>query len=325
MLRELRSRPKCAAIRPRTSIVGESKACTIAYWSSASFLASVLMMARRCVVLLVTTTSRWVLPVWAIGCIEIHYCISYHQRAVRQVPSTTAGNAPVEGDPRDHTGRPAGDRVHRPGHDQHQGRRGGPARSGPGPWLGTGGGVLSPAGLGRAGCRLIWDSVQSAVARCVADGALDIVGVALSTQRESVLAWRRSTGQPIGPVLGWQDQRTAEWCSTIDYADAAALVSARTGLRIDAMFSAPKIRWLLTQLASGIDRDDVAVGTIDAWLTWRLTGGRVHACDAGNASRTLLYDVVDLGLVGGAVRALRGAEDSLAGGPAIRRFVRGGP
>ena len=128
----------------------------------------------------------------------------------------------------------------------------------------------------------------------MADGALDIVGVALSTQRESVLAWHRSTGQPIGPVLGWQDQRTADWCSTIDNADAAALVSARTGLRIDAMFSAPKIRWLLTHLASGTDRDDVAVGTIDAWLTWRLTGGRVHACDAGNASRTLLYDVVDL-------------------------------
>ena len=60
------------------------------------------------------------------------------------------------------------------------------------------------------------------------------------------------------------------------------------------MFSAPKIRWLLTHLASGIDLDDVAVGTIDAWLIWRLTGGRVHACDAGNASRTLLYDVVDL-------------------------------
>lgn len=141
---------------------------------------------------------------------------------------------------------------------------------------------------------LIWDSVQAAVTRCLADGALDIAGVALSTQRESVVAWRRSTGTPIGPVLGWQDQRTAAWCSTITSAGAAALVSARTGLRIDAMFSAPKIRWLLRHRASGLDLDDVAVGTIDAWLTWRLTGGRVHACDAGNASRTLLYDVVDL-------------------------------
>ena len=141
---------------------------------------------------------------------------------------------------------------------------------------------------------LIWVSVQSAVARCVADGPLDIVGVTLSTQRESVLAWRRSTGRPIGPMLGWQDQRTADWCSKITNADAAALVSDRTGLRIDAMFSAPKIRWLLKHSASSIDLDDVAVGTVDASLIWRLTGGRVHACDAGNASRTLLYDVVDL-------------------------------
>ena len=172
---------------------------------------------------------------------------------------------------------------------------------------------------------LIWDSVRSAVARCVADGALDIVGVALSTQRESVLAWHRSTGQPIGPVLGWQDQRTADWCSTIDNADAAALVSARTGLRIDAMFSAPKIRWLLTHLASGTDRDDVAVGTIDAWLTWRLTGGRVHACDAGNASRTLLYDVVDLAWSPELCALFEVPRTAL---PEVRRsddVVRGGP
>ena len=92
---------------------------------------------------------------------------------------------------------------------------------------------------------LIWDSVRSAVARCVADGALDIVAWPYPPSGVGAgLAPKQ--GWPIGPMLGWQDQRTADWCSTDHNANAAALVSGRTGLRIDAMFSAPKIRWLLT-------------------------------------------------------------------------------
>lgn len=134
----------------------------------------------------------------------------------------------------------------------------------------------------------IWQSVLTAIEYCVsAAGPVDIAGIALSTQRESVVAWNRRTGQPAGPVIGWQDVRTSAWCSTLP-AEVDASVRARTGLRVDAMFSAPKMHWLLTN--ADVDR----VGTVDSWLIHRLTGCREHLTDAGNASRTLLYDVIDL-------------------------------
>ncbi|MET1006813.1 MAG: FGGY family carbohydrate kinase [Propionibacteriaceae bacterium] len=142
----------------------------------------------------------------------------------------------------------------------------------------------------------IWQSVVAAIAACLRGrfDATAIAAIAISAQRESVVAWRRSTGAPLGPVIGWQDRRTAPWCAEITTPAAESLVRGRTGLRIDAMFSAPKIRWLLDHVTAEVPRRDVCVGTIDAWLVWRLTGGAEHACDAGNASRTLLYDVVDL-------------------------------
>ena len=141
----------------------------------------------------------------------------------------------------------------------------------------------------------IWASVLAAVAACRAPDQPDstLAGVTISNQRESVVAWRRSTGDPLGPVIGWQDRRTASWCTELATKDADDAVRARTGLRIDAMFSAPKFRWLLDQLPE-VPRSDVCLGTIDAWLVWRLTGGDAFVCEAGNASRTLLYDVVDL-------------------------------
>jgi len=142
----------------------------------------------------------------------------------------------------------------------------------------------------------LWDSVLAAVRNCLSatSSPAAIEGIALSAQRESVVAWRRSTGAPLGPVIGWQDQRTSAWCAARSGPEQDLLVSRRTGLRIDAMFSAPKISWLLAHTAADVPAADVCVGTVDAWLVWRLTGGQVHACDAGNASRTLLYDVVDL-------------------------------
>ncbi|NIK55118.1 FGGY family carbohydrate kinase [Kribbella shirazensis] len=135
----------------------------------------------------------------------------------------------------------------------------------------------------------LWQSVLRAISACLtpaaAGGAVDIVGIALSTQRESVVGWD-AAGKPVGPVLGWQDVRTTSWCAqlppTVD-----DLVRRRTGLRVDAMFSAPKMRWLL-------DRSDALVGTVDSWLIHRLTGGREHLTEAGNASRTLLYDLIAL-------------------------------
>jgi glycerol kinase len=140
----------------------------------------------------------------------------------------------------------------------------------------------------------IWSSVLAAVAACRAAGPdTALAGVTISNQRESVVAWRRSTGEPLGPVIGWQDRRTAGWCAGLTTPETDDRVRLRTGLRIDAMFSGPKFRWLLDQLGD-VPTGDVCLGTVDAWLVWRLTGGRRHAGEAGNASRTLLYDVVDL-------------------------------
>ena len=95
-------------------------------------------------------------------------------------------------------------------------------------------------------------------------------------------------------MIGWQDVRTAEWCRDRTGPGDDELVRGRTGLRIDAMFSAPKIGWLLRESAAGAASGDVCVGTVDSWLVWRLTAGERHVTEAGNASRTLLYDIVDL-------------------------------
>ena len=131
----------------------------------------------------------------------------------------------------------------------------------------------------------LWQSVLQAITTCLTGGAAEIVGVALSTQRESVVGWN-SSGEPVGPVLGWQDVRTSSWCAQLP-TTVDALVRRRTGLRVDAMFSAPKMRWLR-------DRSDCLVGTVDAWLIYRLTGCQEHLTEAGNASRTLLYDLMTL-------------------------------
>jgi glycerol kinase len=141
----------------------------------------------------------------------------------------------------------------------------------------------------------IWTSVLEAMAACLETAPdPEIVGVALSTQRESVVGWSASTGAPLGPVIGWQDRRTAAWCNAALNEQDAQLVNTRTGLRIDPMFSAPKMRWLLDNATDEVTIEDVRLGTIDSWLIWQLTGGAEHLCEAGNASRTLLYDITAL-------------------------------
>jgi len=147
----------------------------------------------------------------------------------------------------------------------------------------------------------IWTSVLEAIANCLEGAAgfeaapdAEIAGIALSTQRESVVGWRASSGAPLGPVIGWQDRRTAAWCSQSVTDQDRQLVNACTGLRVDPMFSAPKMRWLLDHARNGVPIEDVRLGTIDSWLVWQLTGGAKHLCEAGNASRTLLYDITAL-------------------------------
>ncbi|MFV2022398.1 FGGY family carbohydrate kinase [Micromonospora sp. LOL_023] len=145
----------------------------------------------------------------------------------------------------------------------------------------------------------LWDSVLRAVGECLdASGGTTPTAVAVSSQRESVVAWERSTGVPVGPVLSWQDARANDQCRDLAASGFTETVLRRTGLPLDPMFSAPKMAWLLRDAGfsgrSAAARADIAVGTVDAWLVWNLTGGAVFASEAGNASRTLLFDLATL-------------------------------
>lgn len=138
----------------------------------------------------------------------------------------------------------------------------------------------------------LWVVTLAAVEGCLEQRPdLECLGVAISNQRESVVAWSRRTGEALGPVLGWQDARTADACATLGRRPGVDdLVRSRTGLSLDPMFSAPKMRWLVdTAVAGGAAVEDVRLGTIDSWLVYRLTGQ--HLIEAGNASRTLLLSL----------------------------------
>jgi glycerol kinase len=125
-------------------------------------------------------------------------------------------------------------------------------------------------------------------------GAGDIAAVGITNQRETCVLWDRRTGKPIHRAIVWQDRRTADMCRALKRAGHEPMVTAKTGLLLDPYFSATKIAWLLDNVDGAralASAGHLAFGTIDTFLLWRLTGGRVHATDATNASRTLLYDI----------------------------------
>ena len=140
----------------------------------------------------------------------------------------------------------------------------------------------------------IWSSVRRAASEALdADAAKRVVSVGLSTQRESCVIWDRRTGEALTPVLSWQDQRTEGTCAALRAAGHSATIRRRSGLPLDPMFSAAKARWLLDRLPQGQARakaGDICIGTIDAFLLSRFGGEAV--VEAGNASRTQLFDVV---------------------------------
>ena len=116
----------------------------------------------------------------------------------------------------------------------------------------------------------------------------------ITNQRETVLLWDRVTGEPISNAIVWQDRRTADYCKTLRDSGFEAEVSAKTGLLLDPYFSATKIAWILENIEFAKERalnGDLLAGTIDCWLLWKLTGGKTHATDATNASRTMLVDI----------------------------------
>ena len=121
----------------------------------------------------------------------------------------------------------------------------------------------------------------------------DVVAAGITNQRETTIIWDRATGRPIHNAIVWQDRRTSSFCSGLRR-EHARKVREKTGLEIDAYFSASKVRWILDNIAGARQHakaGDLAFGTVDSWLVWKLTAGRLHITDASNASRTLLFDI----------------------------------
>jgi glycerol kinase len=141
----------------------------------------------------------------------------------------------------------------------------------------------------------IWDSQLRVAREAVAavGGAEHIAAIGITNQRETTIVWDRATGRAVAPAIVWQSRITAPFCERLRAAGHEPLVRERTGLPLDAYFSGPKIRHILEEggLRARAERGELAFGTVDAWLTWRLTGGRVHATDVSNASRTLLLNL----------------------------------
>ena len=137
-------------------------------------------------------------------------------------------------------------------------------------------------------------------------GGRPIAAIGITNQRETTVLWERSTGRPVHNAIVWQDRRTAKLCESWREAGLAEPVAERTGLVIDPYFSASKIRWLLDNIAGLRERaeaGEIAFGTIDSFLLWRLTGGELHATDVTNASRTMLFDLHRLSWDGELLRA----------------------
>jgi glycerol kinase len=143
----------------------------------------------------------------------------------------------------------------------------------------------------------IWTSVVTTARQAVSMAGLtvsEIAAIGITNQRETVVVWDRRTGRAIHNAIVWQDRRTADLCENMEQAGHGALIAARTGLLLDPYFSATKLAWLLDTVdgaRAAAQAGHLAFGTVDSFLLWRLTGGAVHATDATNASRTLLFDI----------------------------------
>jgi glycerol kinase len=143
----------------------------------------------------------------------------------------------------------------------------------------------------------IWRTQLEAAAAALRAAGLtgrEVAGIGITNQRETTLLWDRRTGAPVHRAIVWQCRRSAPLCERMQADGLEPLVRARTGLVVDAYFSGTKIAWLLDarpELRSRAARGELCFGTVDSWLLWRLTGGRVHATDPSNASRTLCFDI----------------------------------
>jgi glycerol kinase len=144
----------------------------------------------------------------------------------------------------------------------------------------------------------IWRGTLAAIEQCLASlDRSDLAAVAISNQRETALIWERATGRPLGPCVVWQCHRSAPFCNDLKARGLGPFLQERTGLQIDPMFSASKLRWLLDHIPDGparAENGELCAGNVDVWLLWNFTGGRIHATDMTNASRTQLMSLADL-------------------------------
>ncbi len=143
----------------------------------------------------------------------------------------------------------------------------------------------------------IWQTSLDTAREAIANAGVSpeqIASIGITNQRETTVLWDRQTGEPIHHAIVWQDRRTADLCDNLKAQGLEPLISSKTGLLLDPYFSATKIAWLLDNVSGARDRaerGELAFGTMDSWLLWNLTGGKSHATDATNASRTLLYNI----------------------------------
>lgn len=143
----------------------------------------------------------------------------------------------------------------------------------------------------------IWSTQLGVAAEAITKAGLtvkNIAGIGITNQRETTVVWDRQTGMPIYNAIVWQDRRTAVYCDALKNDGKAPLIQQKTGLVVDAYFSATKVKWILDQVPGArekANKGELCFGTIDCWLLWKLTNGGVHATDVSNASRTMLFNI----------------------------------
>lgn len=143
----------------------------------------------------------------------------------------------------------------------------------------------------------IWSTQIGVAAEAITKAGLSVKNIAaigITNQRETTVVWNKRTGLPVYQAIVWQDRRTADYCDSLKQEGLAKTIQAKTGLVIDAYFSATKLKWILDEVEEVrelANKGDILFGTIDSWLLWKLTNGKVHATDVSNASRTMLFNI----------------------------------
>lgn len=140
----------------------------------------------------------------------------------------------------------------------------------------------------------IWTRQFSAMTEAIGMAGIsvrDVLTIGITNQRETVVVWDKTTGKSVYPAIVWQCNRTADFCAKLLQSDHSATITEKTGLRVDSYFSASKLKWILDTVPGARENENLLFGTVDTYLLWKLTEGRVHATDYTNASRTLLYNI----------------------------------